>query len=515
MTEHFLHFLNRFFALMSAKNSGIYAFLKNQRLWGEWNPVNNRVLSTFKDKHCGIYADSCPLTAQKAVNYSTLCAVYVPFFPKSLCRVLWGSCFWFCIPPPPPRPRLARCHTQPFTHTIFHTQLCHTPSFTAPSFTHNFVTHHLSPHHLSHTTLSHTHTHRLSHTTLSHTIFHHTIFHTQLCHTPSFTTPSFTHNFVTHHLSPRHLSHNFVTRHLSPRHLSHTTLSHTIFHHTIFGRRGAWWHLPSFLRGRRGTCGAGLDSVARLGALRRGQSPVTPRHFAWQAWRLTASTFASRGRRGTWWHLPSFCVAGGGTWRHPPSLRVAGVALGTCGTGLDSVARLGPVNRRWRRGTLRGRHGAWRHPPSLRVADVALGDIYLRFAWQAWCLCHWAGSGGGLGRAWAELVAGEAAALCVAGVALGDIHLRFAWQAWHLVTSTLVLRGRRGANVSGLDSVARLGAVSRRWRRGTLRGRRGAWRHPPLLRVAGVALGDIYLRFAWQAWHLCHWAGFGGALGRS
>ena len=109
-----------------------------------------------------------------------------------------------------------------------------------------------------------------------------------------------------------------------------------------------------------------------------------------------------------------------------------------------------------------GRHGAWRHPPSLRVADVALGDIYLRFAWQAWCLCHWAGSGGGLGRAWAELVAGEAAALCVAGVALGDIHLRFAWQAWHLVTSTLVLRGRRGANVSGLDSVARLGAVSRR-----------------------------------------------------
>ena len=93
---------------------------------------------------------------------------------------------------------------------------------------------------------------------------------------------------------------------------------------------------------------------------------------------------------------------------------------------------------------------------------MALGDIYLRFAWQAWHLCHWAGFGGELGRAWAELVAGEAAALCVAGVALGDIHLRFAWQAWRLVTSTFVLRGRRGANVSGLDLVARLGAVSRR-----------------------------------------------------
>jgi len=31
--------------------------------------------------------------------------------------------------------------------------------------------------------------------------------------------------------------------------------------------------------------------------------------------------------------------------------------------------------------------------------------------------------------------------------------------------------------------------------------------------VAGVALGDIYLRFAAQAWHLWHWAGSGGALG--
>ena len=45
--------------------------------------------------------------------------------------------------------------------------------------------------------------------------------------------------------------------------------------------------------------------------------------------------------------------------------------------------------------------------------------------------------------------------------------------------------------------------------------------------VAGVALGDIHLRFtwqawylvtststlAWQAWHLWHWAGSGGALG--
>ena len=36
----------------------------------------------------------------------------------------------------------------------------------------------------------------------------------------------------------------------------------------------------------------------------------------------------------------------------------------------------------------------------------------------------------------------------------------------------------------------------------TLRGRRGTWRHPPSFRVAGVALGGIHHRFAWQVWHL-------------
>ena len=44
------------------------------------------------------------------------------------------------------------------------------------------------------------------------------------------------------------------------------------------------------------------------------------------------------------------------------------------------------------------------------------------------------------------LVARDAAAFCVAGVALGDIHFRFARQAWHKLTSTVVLRGRRGTN---------------------------------------------------------------------
>ena len=119
--------------------------------------------------------------------------------------------------------------------------------------------------------------------------------------------------------------------------------------------------------------------------------------------------------------------------------------------------------------------------------------------------------GGALGPV---LVARDAAALCVAGVALGDIYVRFTWQAWHHLTFTLVLRGRRGTHGTGWRAWARL----RAWRRGTLRGRRGTWWHPPSFHVAGVAPSHIHLRFAWQAWHhlwqtlfhtpLCHTPSF-------
>ena len=209
-----------------------------------------------------------------------------------------------------------------------------------------------------------------------------------------------------------------------------------------------------------------------------------PRHFAWQAWRLVTSTFVSRGRRGTY----------GTGWR----------------------AWVG-FSRRWRRGTLRGRRGTWRHLPSFGVAGVALGHIHLCFAWQAWHLWHWVARLGRFSRRWRRgtlrgrreawshppsfcvtgvalmalggalrsvLVAGDAAALCVAGVALGHIHHGCGnyvpgWRAWV--------------------------GFSRRWRRGTLRGRHGAWRHLPSFGVAGVALGHIHLRFAWQTWHLWRW----------
>ena len=88
-------------------------------------------------------------------------------------------------------------------------------------------------------------------------------------------------------------------------------------------------------------------------------------------------------------------------------------------------------------------------------------------------------------RVWSALVARGAAPLCVAGVALGDIHLHFTWQALRLETSTCVWRGKRGTCCTW-------------WRAWSPLVARGA---APLC-VAGVALGDIHLRFTWQAWHL-------------
>ena len=348
------------------------------------------------------------------------------------------------------------------SQTICHTQLCQ-----PPSFTHNFVTHHLSH------TIFHTHTHIFVSHHLSHTIFH-----TQLCHPPSFT-----HIFVTHHLSHTSLSHTIFhtqlchppsfTHIFATHHPSHTSLSHTIFHTHLchlpsfthifvvwHGRRGAcctWWRAwsPLVARGAAPLCVAGVALVALGGAFGRRWSPGAPRHFAWQAWHLVTSTFVSRGRRGTCRHPPSFCVAG-----------------------------------------------------------VALGDIHLHFTWQAWHLetytfvlrgkrgtcCTW-------WRVWSPLVARGAAPLCVAGVALiapsgafgrrwspgAQRHFawhRFAWQAWRLETYTCVWRGKRGTCCTW-------------WRAWTLLVARGT---APLcvasFCVAGVALGDIHLRFTWQAWHL-------------
>ena len=80
----------------------------------------------------------------------------------------------------------------------------------------------------------------------------------------------------------------------------------------------------------------------------------------------------------------------------------------------------------------RGRRGTNSHLPSFCVAGVALMVL-----------------GGALGPGFGACDARGAAPLCVAGVALGDIHLPFTWQAWYKLTSTVVLRGRRGTYGTG------------------------------------------------------------------
>ena len=203
------------------------------------------------------------------------------------------------------------------------------------------------------------------------------------------------------------------------------------------GRRGTIWHPRSF-------CVAGAALMVLGGALGPDLSPVTPRHFAWQAWHLVTSTFISRGRRGT--H--------GTAWR-------AWSGFVAC----DAAA--------------------------LCVAGTAFGDIHVHFTWQVWhkltstiVLRGRRGTYGIGWRAWSGFVACDAAALCVAGVAFGDIHVHFTWQAWHKLTSTCVLGGRRGTY--GIGWRAWSGFVAR----------------DAAVCGAGVVLGDIHLHFTWQAWHM-------------
>ena len=268
------------------------------------------------------------------------------------------------------------------------------------------------------------------------------------------------------------------------------------------GRRGTWWHrLPLCVAGvalmaldwLRWRAWAGVVVAAAVGVAGVALGDIHLR-FTWQAWYSVTSTSTLRGRRGPYGtglapvaRLGRSAHGGRrgcwrgrhGTWRHPPSFHVAGVVLGdidfhfawqawylvtststlrgrcgTYGTGLAPVARLGRSGRGGRRGCWRGRCGTWRHPPSSHVAGVVLGDIDFDFAWQAWQLWHWTGSGGALGPEWMRwsprLWCGRRGtwrhppSFHLAGVVLGDIDLHFKWQAWHFVISSFVLHGRCG-----------------------------------------------------------------------
>ena len=459
-------------------------------------------------------------------------------------------------------------HTQLVTtHNLSHTQLVHTQLVTTQlirtQLTHTQLESHTtcSTHNLLHTqfvttqlvTTQLTHTHNLSHAQLTHTQLVHTqLVTTQLTHT----------QFVTTQLLTTTGTHNLSTHNLSHTTCSHTTFSHTTCPHTTYS------HTHTRLTHTQ------LDDIClHFACVRRG------------TYGAAAGLRGRRGPSGTW-----TAALRGSTWHfghRPSTVCRPGVALGDidralCVAGVALLAldwewwRAWVLWRHGRRGCLRGRCGTWRHRLTLRgrpgtwrhrcafcVAGVALGDIDRHFAWQAWHLWHWTGTGGALGTV--------AAAVCVAGVALGDIDRHFAWKAWHLATSTCILRGRRGAYGTGLA-----GALGYFGRGGCLRGRRGTWRHRPSLcvagvalgdidvslcvagvalmaldwewrrawvlwsprlfacqawhlvtstvaawhlatsmciLVAGVALGDIDVHFAWQAWHLWHWTGTGGALG--
>ena len=225
-----------------------------------------------------------------------------------------------------------------------------------------------------------------------------------------------------------------------------------------------------------------------------------------------------RGRRGTILHPRSFCVAGVAQTRmyrrFVPSFCTVVLRgrRGTYGTGWRPWARC-RAWRRWRRFTsawqawhnltsmvvLRGRRGTDSHVPSFCTVVLRGRHGTYGTGWRPWARFR---------RAWRQW-------------------RRFtsAWQAWHNLTSTVVLRGRRGtdshvpsfcvAGVAlmvlggalgpGLGGRDALGAAS------LLRGRlhfcvAGVAQsyiilHPRSFCVAGVAQTGMYRRFAWQAWH--------------
>ena len=394
------------------------------------------------------------------------------------------------------------------THTHTPTTLCpHTHTNNTLS-THTLSTHTLSTHTLSTHTLS-THfinTHFIN-THFVHTHFVHTHFvHTHFVHT------LYQHTLYQHTLCPHTLCPHTLSQHTLCPH-THTLCPHTLSQHTLCPHTHTRAHAHTHthphthtvvLRGRRGTDGTGWRAWSGLGARDAAAlcvagvalGDIYPR-FTWQASHKLASTVVLRGRRGTdgtGWRAWSGLGA-----RDAAALCVAGVALGDIHLRFTWQAwheLASTVVWRGRRGTDGTGWRAWsglgaRDAALLCVAGVALGDIYPRFTWQAShklastvVLRGRRGTDGTGWRAWSGLGARDAAALCVAGVALGDIHLRFTWQTWHELASTVVWRGRRGTDGTGWRAWSGLGA-----------------RDAAALGVAGVALGDIHLRFAWQAWH--------------
>ena len=319
------------------------------------------------------------------------------------------------------------------THNT-HTHHTHTPH------THHTHTHHTHITHTHTTHTSHTHTTHTSHTHTTHTSHTHIHTHTNTHHTH--TTHTHTHTQHTHKHPHTHNTHTQTHTHTHHTHTHHTHITHTHTTHTSHTHTNT--HITHT------------------------QHTHTHPH---------THSGILRGRRGTWRHSLSLCVAESHIYRR---------FVWPAWDRWHWVARLDWFRRR-------------RDAAPLCVAGVALGDIHLDFTWQAWhnltstvVLRGRRGTDGTGWRAWTGLEAAVTPVtprhFCVAGVALGDIHLDFTWQAWHNLTSTVVLRGRRGTDGTG-------------WRAWTGLGAAVTPVTPRHFCVAGVALGDIHLDFTWQAWH--------------
>ena len=386
------------------------------------------------------------------------------YFPTSLCGVLVLVLHPVRLLPSPPVASLTHnllthnfpaqlVNTQLVNTQLVYTQLDIDAHFADNLSSHNLLTHNLSSHNLlTHNLLSHKLlTHNIS--THTHTPCPHTTWHRRSLCVGNLSS----HNLLTHNLS----SHKLLTHNLSSHNLlTQNWLSHNLLTHNLLSHKLLTHNFSTYTRAHT------LSSH-----------------------NLT-STLTLRGRRGTY------------------------------GTGPALVTRRVPKWRRGRRGFLRGRRGTWWHRLSLCVASVALGDLDFHFAWHAWHLVTSTVTLRGRPGTHTQLVITQLAhtellhihthkhticsrttwhrcslctcththtpcphttwhrrSLCVAGVALGHIDRPFAWQAWHLATWAFFLRGRCGA-----------------------------WRHVSLL-------GDIDAHLAWQACHLRHWVGSGDAPG--
>ena len=408
---------------------------------------------------------SCRLRAQ----VPCLLATTHWFFPTSLCGVLvFGSAF-----PPAPSPSCppAACLTQNLS-------------------THNLLTRNLSTHNLlTHTTYSHT---TCQHTTYSHTTCPHTqLAHTELTLTQLPLTLLVPHNLLTH-TTYSHTTYNLLLPHkhnLSTQ-LVHTQLTHTQLTHTqltLTQLTLTHTQLTLTLLASHTTCPHTTrprttyphTTYSHTTYSHTTYSHTTYSHTSCPHTQLThtqlvhttyshthnfsthnkqlAHTQLTLTRQA--WHLVTWTSTWRGrrgTWWHRRAFCVAGVALTALGWRWWRAWCLVRSGGRCRRGCLRGRRGTWRHRPPLGVAGVALGDIGVHFATSTSTWRHHR-------------------ALCVAGVALAAL----TWRSW-----------RASFSVDAVVAVA--------------------------VCVAGVALGNIDLRFAWHAWHLATWtstAGSGGALG--